>query len=543
MFDIAERTRDWAIWLTQQPSVTGTPGEQALPSLMKARVALTPALKAAECWLIEAADDNPLKRNCVAVLVRGTGTQTILLTGHFDTVSVADYGDLAPLATEPELLRDALLKSLAIPATPAEMRAKADLESRDFLPGRGLLDMKSGLAAGLAVLEAFALDPDRRDNLLFVGVPDEEANSVGARALAKAIPDIQRDREIELTAAINLDAIADDGDGSEGRAITLGSVGKLLLTAFIVGQPSHACYPFSGFNSGALAGALAARMEWASELADLAPDQIGMPPTLLSIKDGKQYYDVTTPEHTFVIWNCLTLKRDARAVFDIFRELVTAETEEFCAKLRSRRKATLGIATVGGDDFSVPVIDAATLFEEAARSESVDTALKQAATRFVEEGLTLPEQCRRLTEMAFGLSGRRGPGVVIGFGSLPYPPVHLREGPPLNTLLATIEAARLRAMDRSGTSIRTTPFFQGISDMSFLGEAETGDVALIAANTPAWRSGVRWGGAVGGIPIINIGPWGRDYHTPLERLYTPYAFDTLPRLILDMAETLLKETT
>ena len=33
--------------------------------------------------------------------------------------------------------------------------ALADLKSGDFLPGRGLLDMKSGLAAGLAAMEAY----------------------------------------------------------------------------------------------------------------------------------------------------------------------------------------------------------------------------------------------------------------------------------------------------------------------------------------------------------------------------------------------------
>ena len=36
--------------------------------------------------------------------------------------------------------------------------ALADFESGDFLPGRGLLDMKAGLAAGIAAMEAYAGD-------------------------------------------------------------------------------------------------------------------------------------------------------------------------------------------------------------------------------------------------------------------------------------------------------------------------------------------------------------------------------------------------
>jgi hypothetical protein len=35
--DIAASARDWAIWLTQQSSVAGTPGEQALPPALAAR--------------------------------------------------------------------------------------------------------------------------------------------------------------------------------------------------------------------------------------------------------------------------------------------------------------------------------------------------------------------------------------------------------------------------------------------------------------------------------------------------------------------------
>jgi len=46
--------------------------------------------------------------------------------------------------------------------------------------------------------------------------------------------------------------------------------------------------------------------------------------------------------------------------------------------------------------------------------------------------------------------------------------------------------------------------------------------------------------APGGWPCINIGPWGRDYHTWLERLHAPYAFETLPRVLLSVIEAVAK---
>ncbi|MGL5362282.1 MAG: M20/M25/M40 family metallo-hydrolase [Bosea sp. (in: a-proteobacteria)] len=530
---LSSRARDWSLWLTRQPSVTGSAGEQALPGLLREKITATPALHEATCWLIEAEGD-PLDRACLAVLVRGSGRETVLLTGHFDTVSVADYGDLAALATEPEALTAALLARLAEPVTPAEHRAKADLESGDFLPGRGLLDMKSGLGAGLAALEAFATMPERAGNLLFVAVPDEEVNSVGARALADALPQLQRDHDIELVAAINLDAIADDGDGSLGRAIALGSTGKLLLTAFVVGQPSHACYPFSGVNAAALCAALAQEMEWNPALADKAQGQTGMPPTLLSLKDGKAGYDVTTPETAFAIWNALSLGRGAEETFATFRALVDAATERFAEQLAERQQAVMGNVETALLQKAM-VIEAATLFGLARSDPAMATTLESLAQKLATDGHSLHEQCRQLTEAAWRQSGLRGPAVVIGLGSLPYPAVALGDDRQSARLRDELEAARDRAVSRTGQSIRIEAFFQGISDMSFLGQANFADVHFIAANTPAWLSGVRWSGQVCNLPTINIGPWGRDYHTPLERLHTPYAFNVLPGLVLETA--------
>ena len=48
------------------------------------------------------AGSNP--RSNLVVLKRGRSPQTIVLTGHFDTVPYDDYGALADLALDPEAL-------------------------------------------------------------------------------------------------------------------------------------------------------------------------------------------------------------------------------------------------------------------------------------------------------------------------------------------------------------------------------------------------------------------------------------------------------
>ena len=44
-------------------------------------------------------------------------------------------------------------------------------------------------------------------------------------------------------------------------------------------------------------------------------------------------------------------------------------------------------------------------------------------------------------------------------------------------------------------------------------------------------------------PVVNIGPWGRDYHQKWERVYMPYGFDVLPDLIFEAAVACLEDGT
>jgi hypothetical protein len=96
--------------------------------------------------------------------------------------------ELGPLAFKPDELLAALIADLeSRPLNATEQQALDDFNSGAFLPGRGILDMKSGIAAGKAVLEAFAEEPDRSGNLLLIATPDEERGSRGMRSLRDAL--------------------------------------------------------------------------------------------------------------------------------------------------------------------------------------------------------------------------------------------------------------------------------------------------------------------------------------------------------------------
>ena len=488
--DLAARARELALTLTGWPSVTGSAAEATFADKLAATLSYFDLVRT------ETIPGDP-RRNVLA-LKRGKGTTTVVLTGHFDVVAIEDYGALKPIAFDPEKLLPEIIARLK--ETGENPLALADFASGEFLPGRGLLDMKAGLAAGIAAMEAYKGDA----NILFVAVADEEDRSAGARAVVPLLPGIASAQGLDINLVINLDAISDQGDGAAGRVVAFGSIGKQLLTAFVVGKEAHACYPQDGANAAYLAAELLTEFELAPELAETSGDEIAAAPTALHAKDLKSGYNVTTPAQCWLYWNTLQHRRSAADVLDI-------------ALMLARRAMTRAAVKVQRE---IPVISYTELAASVPKAEVTAKAKELAALT----DLDLPERAKLLTAHVWEKSGLVGPAVVMGFGSIPYPAVSLSDAAMEDRVMA---AARPFGL----SSLR---YFPGISDMSFFGEG-AGDLNATAANTPIWGTSFAMPDA-GQYKCINIGPWGRDYHHWLERLNAPYAFEILPRVLLAVIE-------
>lgn len=482
---LAARARELALLLTSWPSVTGSEGDAQLPHLLAER--LTHFDKVA----VEAIASDPARRSNIFAMKRGRSKRCVVLTGHFDVVSTDDYGSLQDLAFKPEALLPATITRLK--ETGVSPLALRDFESGDYTPGRGLLDMKAGLAAGLAAMEAYSGDI----SLLFVGVTDEEEKSAGARA---AIPQLQRlaaEEGLDISLVINLDSISDQGDGSTGRVVTYGSIGKQLLCAHVEGVPVHAGYSAQGVNPAYVMAEVIRAIELNPRLSDVTGAEMAAPPATLFARDGKSGYNVTTPASAFAYWNTLQHRQSGAEVLDIAMELAAQAVAE--AEARTGQKIALHRAA----DFRVPALA-------------------------LDPQVSLPDQSRHAFAELVKANGIRGPAVIMGFGSIPYPAVTLQD-----QKLRTVISAAVKPF-----GLGEVNYFAGISDMSFFGEA-AGDLSVVAANTPIWGKGFTMP-EPGGHPCINIGPWGRDYHTWLERLNAQYAFNVLPRVLLSVIDAVAK---
>lgn len=484
----AARARELALLLTSWHSVTKSREEVEFPAKLAGVIKTFD-----EVWQHPEEYEWPVRNNLFA-LKRGRSNHTIVLTGHFDTVSNEGYDRLYQYAMRPLELHERLIAKLR--RSGSHPLVLADLESGDFIPGCGLLDMKAGLAAGIAAIESYSGEA----TLLFVAVFDEEEQSEGAR---EAMPQLQwaaKEYGLDIALVINLDAISDQGEGSKGRVVAYGSIGKLLLMAQIMGRAAHAGYPEDGLNAAYVMAELVRAIELAPELAETTGDERAPPPATLFAKDGKQEYNVTTPAEALAYWNVMMHRRTGAEVLDI--------------ALRLARQAMAMVKQKTGRD-----VDVMTYAELVARNAQV-------------VGASGPRDLPSLSGMTMRVNaveaGLLRPTVILGFGSIPYPAVQMKD----QKLRALISAA-VRPF-----GLGEVNYFAGISDMSFFGEA-AGDLTIVAANTPSWGQGFTMPGP-GGYPCINIGPWGRDYHTWLERLHAPYAFETLPRVLLAVIDAVAK---
>ena len=134
--------------------------------------------------------------------------------------------------------------------------------------------------------------------------------------------------------------------------------------------------------------------------------------------------------------------------------------------------------------------------------------------------------------------------MVVGVAGLHYPPVHVDPNQETDRVfLDAIDRARSTIEARHKTEICHRGYFMGISDMSFFGHApDVGNTEIIAANTPIAElvdhpvaDALRY-------PVVNIGPWGREYHQRHERLYAPYAYRVLPDFLAEIASEFLGST-
>ena len=480
------------------------------------------------------------KRMAVLAFLRaGCDTDaTLLLNGHFDVVDTDVCGDLADCAFDP----GEYTRRMGGRVLPGE--ALRDLRTGNWLFGRGVMDMKCGLAMHMACMEHRASKRDLlRSNLLFLAVPDEEGDSAGMRGSLPVLASFIARNSLDVRAALSGEPafwVHGPGRGTGERVFFTGTTGKVMPMFFCIGREAHAGFCFDGLNAASIAAEVVSRMEGSPAFLDGVGGEVLPPPVCLKMKDLRDAYSVTLPEKAVVYFNVLTVTRSPAEVLEMCRNVASQALDAVVSRQKENVRAFAERAGGGGamPDWSTRVlcIDDVARMAEPSRGE-LDTFMSglPADMDAREKGIAI---ANRMAELA----GIKGPAVIIGFLPPYYPHrINRRATDKERRLRAVME--RLCGMAESDLgNVKLVECFTGIMDLSYMGfQGSRKELLALAENMPGW-------GRIFSlpmedllsldVPIASLGPAGKDAHKDTERLELDFSLHAAPAM-LDMAIDLL----
>ena len=545
--DIGTKIKTLAVELTQIRSVVGTSGENDVAKKVYETLAELDyfRLHPDNLRLLPVREDE-LGRNGVFALIEGSrnhSKKTLLCIGHIDTVGVADYGGLQPIATDP-----AALKQKLTAATKFSEPALSEILSADWLLGRGILDMKTGVAALMVMVEHFSRCPEKlTGNLVFCAVPDEEGNSAGMLSAVQDLAQLQAERGWDFTAAIDTDFMTFRYPEDENRYVYVGTTGKLLPCFFIYGEETHVGEPFNGLDANLLASEVMRRIDLATDLCDIADGEVALPPISLHQRDNKTEYSVQTANTVNLYFNWPTHSSEPAEVlakcrvkaveaFEAVIAHLNAEYENFC------RMSHIPFRRLPWET-NVLTYDELYRQVKAEMGDEIDRILEGVIEQLRGRNADDREVSMAIVDEVHKHCSDKNSKIVVYFAPPYYPHNFVRDGDARSDiLLAAVGRAVAEARSVYDYPIVTRRFYPYISDLSYCGIAAAEHMGKLTENMPAWQLTyhlpVQAIQAIS-MPVVNIGPYGKDAHKLSERVCVNYSFDAMPLILQRTMESLL----
>ncbi|MED1204422.1 M20/M25/M40 family metallo-hydrolase [Heyndrickxia acidicola] len=513
--------------LVQIPSITGSQAERVLPDFVIEQLSAFSYFQKHPDHL----QKNPVGdgRHFVTALVKKNSEikNTVILVSHFDVVDVQDYGVWKEYAFQPKELTSLFYRNKD--KVPEAVRD--DIASGNWLFGRGTMDMKCGLALHMAMIEK-AIGGAFDGNILLLAVPDEEVNSAGMRAAVPRLLELAQQYGLDYTAVLNSEPMFTQYPGDQNKYIYTGSIGKVLPGFYCYGKETHVGEPFAGLNANFMASILTAELELNTELCEMVEGEAAPPPTNLLQKDLKEEYSVQIPHRAVTLFNLFLLEKTmADVVFLLHRKAIqaAAKMDEFYAK-RAAEFAKYS-------PFHLPELQVKVLTYEELVSYAIHQHGKEKIKSLQQELLSKQEDkddreatIEAVDKLAI-MCKELAPMIVLFFTPPYYPAVSSRNHPSIKTVTREMAAY---ALERHGITFKKQNYFGGISDLSYVGLQYPADsMGSFIRNFPLWDQGYSIPLSEleeFDVPVINLGPTGRDAHQWTERLDIGYSLD----ILLDM---------
>lgn len=478
---------------------------------------------------------------------KGNSNKTVILIGHIDTVGVDDYTPIQEYAFKTEELPQKLKESFDL-----SQEVLDDIESGEYMFGRGALDMKSGVAGHMYLIRYFSEHPEELDgNILQIAECDEEDNSKGIITALDELVELKKREGFEYIACINADYSTNYSPGDEHRYIYYGSIGKLLPCFVAFGKEAHVGQAFSAFDPNLLIAEVTRNMSLNTDLCDIAQGEVAIPPISLKQTDTKVGYTVQTALTAFSYYNYFTHGLGPGEVLQKCLDIGKKSFSDVIEYLNTqyRRFCELSKVDFTALPWSPRVYSWDEFYSELAEKhgKKFTESLDAYARKLNEDDPTLDMRLfsLKVAEEAWKWHEDKSPALVVFFGSVYSARIEMtRKTEKERALLDAVETAVEKVRPESERLIKTRMFYPYISDSSFMAVCdELSSVQAIESNMPAWKHKyVHETDKILeiNVPVVNIGTFGRDGHMLTERVDMKQTFRNVPNITYETIVELLK---
>ncbi len=528
--------------LVSIPSMNGTPGEKNIGEFLAEYLSKIPYFQEHpnQLYKVPLKNDSLGRVNVYALLIgeKDDNPDTIIIHGHTDTVMVDDYGALKEHAFDCDRLMEELKK---IEDTLAE-DVRNDLNSGDYLFGRGASDMKGGDAVHIVVFEELAKNVKKLSgNILLSLNPVEESLHKGFIDGIETMVKIKEEYNLNYLFGINNDFICGMYPGDETRYVYTGSVGKVLPCFYIRGKETHVGQAFEGFDCCQVAAEIVKEMNLNSKYCDGYDGEYPAPPIALQMRDLKPYYSVQTPFSSFVYINYMVHNK---SITDILAEIkeVAAKSLDIVEKTMNdkyREYCELISAPYNEIQYNTQVLEYQDVYEMAKANYEGDLEklIDRIAAQSVADQDDMRETSLKVVEKLSDLAGIKIPTVIVFFATPFCPHNTLKsESEQDRKLIEEFRKILDDYSEESGEIFEIMHFFPSLTDSSFLKiDDDMDSIIALQKNFPKqdllypipYEDVMKLN-----IPGINYGTFGKDAHKWTERVKMSYSFGKLPQLIL-----------
>lgn len=536
--------------LVRVPSIVKTSGESDVARWIYDYYRQIPYFQehSEQVVLQQTLNDEIVRHNTIALVqgTKGESNKTVILMGHLDTVGIEDFGPIKESAFDPDALPE-LLKGMEI-----SEEVLADIESGEYLFGRGALDMKSGVAGHLFLMKYFSENPHLLNgNLIAIAECDEEDNSHGIISALQQLREWKKTYKLDYIATINADYSTPYYKGDENRYVYYGTIGKLLPSFYVTGKETHVGASFGGFNPNTLVAEITSQIDLNPDLCDEAQGEVTVPPTSLKQTDTKVGYTVQTPLSAYSYYNFFShslspkdvmelMKNQAAIAFDKVIGRMDSSYQKYCARSGN---------TYSELPYKIRVYSWEEFYQELVRDhgQEFEKAFHEFAQKLNQENpaIDLRDFSVAVIEFAWKWAKDKSPAVIIYYSSTFSARIEMTgKTEKEKALLDAVEKSVDYVQQYSPKPIGTKMFYPYISDSSFMALSDDPqELVALEKNMPSWGS--KYHHPIEeimeiNVPVVNIGTYGKDGHQLTERVHKNHTFQQVPNITWNTLMELLR---